>query len=103
MFNFLMKDSDMSKMEPLVIEEKPKPVIVEFIVKDKYETKYKGTDDFWFVDEKNKVYSVTYNYSVDVYDNLYTWKTAQIGDAIRLTKSNYNRSFDKYEIISKNR
>jgi len=98
-FNFFkpqIEEAGCKKIEPII---KVESEFIDFVIKDKYETKNRGTDSFWFVDTDNNVYNVNYTWSVECYSNLYVWKTANIGDTIK--KLNRRSSTSLYQIIGK--
>jgi hypothetical protein len=103
MFDFLSMKELEKKSESIIEIPKPKYEIIEFVVKDKIKTLYKGTDEFWLVDEKHKVYNLEYTSSYN-YNNLYVWQCIKIGDTVKGSRKietypNYQKPFI-YEIIN---
>jgi hypothetical protein len=78
---WLFGDVNREHQKPEIIKEEPKTDIVkEFVLKDKYQLLEQGYDKFYFVDDKLNTYGITKHYS-----NIYTWRSAKVGDKIRQT------------------
>jgi hypothetical protein len=98
-FDEIFIEKPIKKEQIIVIKPQKTDIIIEFVMKDKFQLLEQGYDKFYFVDDKLITYKIA-----NAYSNIYTWRTAKIGDRIRQTTlcdkmNNYYHDVLKYEII----
>jgi len=91
LFDILFGSADSHEIKPVIKKEPQKDIVEYFILKDKFQLSDHGTDNFYFVDDKLATHHLFNQYS-----NVYTWRSARIGDKIRQTRkfNTYSNGID---------